>query len=107
MLGKAPLAMLLSVATSPWYDRYVAAAAQRDWWTDSLDDQKTGAMVMWLPGAVLFSLAALFTFYAWTEQQEFRSRRDDMLRSVRRRGGALGGRGRGAAEGAAGMLGRR
>ena len=53
--------------------------------TIAIDDQRLGAGVMWVPGAMMFGLALVVVFYFWAEHEGFEGRRGDMLRDLEAR----------------------
>lgn len=79
------LALILTNAGDPIYNNYKVAALLRDWGPSALTDQRLGAGVMWVPGAMMFGLAILVVFYYWAEHEGFEGRRGDMVRELAKR----------------------
>ncbi len=57
MMHTSALGALLSLAPSPWYARYVAEAAALG--IDAVEDQQLGGVIMWVPAALAYVVAAL------------------------------------------------
>ena len=85
ILQNIGLALILTNLGEPIYESYEVAAALREWGPSALTDQRIGAGVMWVPGAMMFALAILATFYYWAEHEGFEGRRGDMLRDLEKR----------------------
>ncbi len=85
ILQNIALALILTSAGDPIYDTYEEVALLRDWGPSAITDQRLGAGVMWVPGAMMFGLALLASFYYWAEYEGFRGRRGDMLRDLEKR----------------------
>ncbi len=56
------LALLLTFARAPWYERY--ATTTTAWHLEPLADQQL-AGVMWIPAGVVYLAAALTLFVVW------------------------------------------
>ena len=83
LLQNIALALILTSIDEPIYDRYVDLT--RDWGPSALIDQRIGAGVMWVPGAMMFFFGILVTVYYWAEREHFNGRRGDMLRELAER----------------------
>ena len=57
MLHTSALGALLTLAPTPWYPDYAQAAASFGF--DAVEDQQLGGLVMWVPGAAAYVIAAL------------------------------------------------
>jgi putative membrane protein len=57
MMHTSALGALLSLAPAPWYAPYVAQAAALG--VDAVDDQQLGGLIMWVPAALAYVIAAL------------------------------------------------
>ena len=57
MMHTSALGALLSLAPSPWYAPYVQQAAL--WGADAAQDQQLGGLIMWVPAALAYVVAAL------------------------------------------------
>jgi putative membrane protein len=73
------LGALMTVAPSPWYAPYTAAAAR--WQVDPLVDQQLAGLLMWVPSGVVFIVFGLALLAAWLGESERRAQ----LGSVTRR----------------------
>ncbi|MEW6272990.1 MAG: PQQ-dependent catabolism-associated beta-propeller protein [Thermodesulfobacteriota bacterium] len=62
------LGALLTFASTPWYPEYARTAPA--WGLTPLDDQRLGGLVMWIPAAVVYLVAALALFAGWLRQAE-------------------------------------
>lgn len=51
------LGVLLTFSGAPWYPSYLATAPA--WGLDALADQRIGGLVMWIPGGIVYTIAAL------------------------------------------------
>ncbi len=83
LLQNIALALILTSIDEPVYDWYVDLT--RDWGPSALIDQRIGAGVMWVPGAMMFFFGILVTVYYWAEREHFNGRRGDMLRELAER----------------------
>lgn len=83
LLQNIALALILTSIDEPVYDRYVDLT--RGWGPNALIDQRIGAGVMWVPGAMMFFFGILVTVYYWAEREHFNGRRGDMLRELAER----------------------
>jgi cytochrome c oxidase assembly factor CtaG len=54
--------------TGPLYEPYLLAP--RILGISAADDQTIGALIMWIPGTIVYLIAMSFAFYAWFEQHE-------------------------------------
>ena len=77
------LGALLTVASSPWYSAYGAAAPL--WGLTALEDQQLAGLIMWVPAGVSYLLATMWLVVAWLRESEARVVRLERLR----RGAAL------------------
>ena len=80
VLQNIGLALILTNMGEPVYETYAELAPLRGWGPSALIDQRIGAGIMWVPGAMMFALAVLVNVYYWAEHEGFRGRRGDMLR---------------------------
>jgi cytochrome c oxidase assembly factor CtaG len=62
-LGSGALGALLTVADHPWYTAHLATTAA--WGLSPLDDQRLAGGIMWVPGGMIYTLAALVVFVGW------------------------------------------
>jgi len=62
------LSALLTFAGTPWYEGY--AATTRAWGLEPLADQQLAGVIMWIPGGVLYIVAALMLLAAWIRDSE-------------------------------------
>ena len=63
MLHTGALGALLVFSRAPWYPVY----AGHDGWT-ALEDQQLGGLVMWLPGGIVYIVAALALVATWLRE---------------------------------------
>jgi putative membrane protein len=54
---------LMTFSVYPWYPYYAARGAA--WGFSAVQDQQLGGLLMWMPGGLVFSLAAILYFAAW------------------------------------------
>ncbi len=54
--------------TGPLYTPYLLAP--RIFGISAADDQTIGALIMWIPGTIVYLIAMSFAFYSWFEQHE-------------------------------------
>jgi cytochrome c oxidase assembly factor CtaG len=85
LLQNVALALILTSVDRPIYPTYEAVSLLREWGPTVMVDQRLGAGIMWVPGAMMFCLALLVVFYYWAEREDFNGRRADMLREMRSR----------------------
>ena len=57
------LGALLALASTPWYRSYLAST--RAFGLEPLQDQQLGGLVMWVPGALAYLIAALWLAARW------------------------------------------
>ncbi len=57
------LALLLTLARSPWYASYTATT--RAWGLDPLEDQQLAGAIMWVPAGLVYIAIALSLMAAW------------------------------------------
>jgi cytochrome c oxidase assembly factor CtaG len=62
------LSALLTFGSTPWYDGY--AETTRSWGLEPLADQQLAGVIMWIPGGVVYILAALLLLAAWIRDSE-------------------------------------
>lgn len=79
------LALVLASVDRVLYATYEAAALARDWGPSAITDQRIGAGVMWVPGAMMLALAVIVTVYYWAESEGFKGRQGDLVRALERR----------------------
>jgi putative membrane protein len=60
MMHTSALGALLSLAPTPWYAPYVPLTGALGF--DPVDDQQLGGLVMWVPAALAYVIAALWVF---------------------------------------------
>jgi cytochrome c oxidase assembly factor CtaG len=60
------LAIVLALASTPFYDAYVDLA-HRPGGLSALADQQIAGGVMWVPGSVPFTIAVIWAFYRWLD----------------------------------------
>lgn len=76
----AVLGALLTVAPTPWYT--VHATGARAWGVDLLADQQLAGLIMWIPGGVVYAIAALASFFAWLRQAQRSVHRREVMRGA-------------------------
>jgi putative membrane protein len=76
MLG-GMLGALLTFAGRPFYPAQSAAAGA--WGLTALEDQQLAGLIMWLPGGLVYLIAAAVLFVRWLRVEEIRSRRLDRV----------------------------
>jgi len=64
------LGAVLALATHPLYPVYASTAA---WGLTPLEDQQLAGLIMWVPGGVVYLIAALGFMVAWLRRSEARS----------------------------------
>jgi cytochrome c oxidase assembly factor CtaG len=62
------LSALLTFAGTPWYDGYTDTT--RAWGLEPLADQQLAGVIMWIPGGVLYIVAALVLLAFWIRDSE-------------------------------------
>jgi putative membrane protein len=62
------LALYLTLAPHPLIEHY-AALAQRPGGISALSDQQIAGGIMWVPGSISYSVAAIIGFYRWIEPE--------------------------------------
>jgi len=76
------LGALLTVSDTPFYSVY-ANAASRMWGLTQIEDQQLGGIIMWVPGGIVYLLAALFLMLKWIRESGLRvANREAFLRTV-------------------------
>ena len=58
----------LVLSTAPWYSSYLDTT--HIWGMSPLDDQRLGALIMWVPGGLLYLLAISGVFFSMPEARE-------------------------------------
>jgi putative membrane protein len=69
----AVLGMLLTFSTQVWYPSY--AHVENPWGLSAVDDQQLGGLIMWVPGGMVFIIAALVLAAQWLKYAEMRAAR--------------------------------
>jgi cytochrome c oxidase assembly factor CtaG len=69
----AVLGMLLTFSTQVWYPTY--ARVENPWALSAIEDQQLGGLIMWVPGGMVFIIAALALAASWLKQAEMRAAR--------------------------------
>ena len=59
---------LLAFSDRVYYTHYAATAAARG--VDAVSDQRLGGAIMWVPGDLIFLVAASFSFFLWLQSEE-------------------------------------
>jgi putative membrane protein len=72
------LALALVIAPHPWYPHY-ASLAHRPGGITALEDQQLAGGMMWVPGSIAYSIAAILGFYRWLEPQRATAPRQSAL----------------------------
>jgi cytochrome c oxidase assembly factor CtaG len=62
------LSLLLTFARSPWYAGYASSTAP--WGLDALADQQLAGAIMWVPGGMVYTAAALALLISWLRSAE-------------------------------------
>lgn len=76
------LGALLAVSDTPFYSAYSDAAA-RAWGLTRIEDQQLGGIIMWVPGGVVYLLAALFLMLKWMRESGLRvAKREAVFRTA-------------------------
>jgi cytochrome c oxidase assembly factor CtaG len=57
------LGALLTFARAPWYTSHLGSTAE--WGLTPLEDQQLAGLVMWVPGGLVYLMAALTLFGLW------------------------------------------
>lgn len=68
LLPSWALAVVLGFASTPLYTAY-ASLPRRAGGLSALADQQLAAGVMWVPGSLAYTIAALLAFYAWLDPE--------------------------------------
>lgn len=76
------LSVLLTFADTPWYAAHQSAVAQ--WGLTTLEDQQLAGAIMWVPGGMIYLLAAAIAFVRWLEADERATRRLQAATTARR-----------------------
>lgn len=63
------LGALLTFGRTLWYPAYQASAPL--WGLSPLEDQQLGGVIMWVPGGVVYVVAALVLFARWLRESDF------------------------------------
>jgi putative membrane protein len=69
-LQTALLGVLLTYSAHPWYLPYIFTAPQLGY--SPLEDQQIGGLIMWVPGGLVFTAAALALVPGWLRSSEAR-----------------------------------
>jgi putative membrane protein len=69
-LAGGVLGALMTFAGAPWYPAYAATAPA--WGLTALEDQQIAGLVMWMPGGLVYALAAVLLVAAWLRAAERR-----------------------------------
>jgi len=72
------LAVALVFAPDPIYSAY-ASLAHRPGGISAMTDQQLAAGMMWVPGSLAYTIAALFVFYQWLEPESAPAKRTPAL----------------------------
>jgi len=72
------LAIVLALASSPFYPAY-ASLAHRPGGLSALGDQQIAAGVMWVPGSIAFTIAFIVFLYRWLDPEPARPARPARL----------------------------
>jgi putative membrane protein len=81
-MQSAILGALLTIAPTAWYT--VHEAGTRAFGLALLDDQQLAGLIMWIPGGVVYLIAALVAFVAWLEQSARAVRKRERARASAR-----------------------
>jgi cytochrome c oxidase assembly factor CtaG/cytochrome c2 len=73
------LGALLTISTRLWYPLYLGRTAP--WGLTPLDDQRLAGLLMWMPGALVYLVAALGLAAGWLREADRRVLRWEALRS--------------------------
>lgn len=68
MVHTTVLGALITFAASPWYPTYLHSAPE--WGLTALEDQQLGGLIMWVPGSLVYLLAALALLARWIGASE-------------------------------------
>jgi putative membrane protein len=69
----ALLGMLLTFSSHVWYATYTQT--HNPWALSAIEDQQLGGLIMWVPGGVIFIVAAMVVGAAWLKQVDVRAAR--------------------------------
>lgn len=69
-LHASALGIYMTLSPRIWYDAYAATAGR--WHLSPLEDQQLAGLIMWIPGCMLYVLAAAGLFAAWLREAEQR-----------------------------------
>jgi putative membrane protein len=72
------LGALITVAATPWYASYADSTAP--WGLTHLEDQQLAGLIMWVPGGMIYLIAALSTIAAWMAAAQRNARLRDRAR---------------------------
>jgi putative membrane protein len=68
------LGALMTFARTPWYADYTRTAA---FGLSPIADQQLAGMIMWIPGSVVYLVAALFSIRRWLAESEWEVARSE------------------------------
>jgi putative membrane protein len=71
------LGALITFAAAPWYPGNAQVADA--WGLSLLEDQQIGGLIMWVPGGLVYVVAALLLFARWLRDSERRTNRRSSL----------------------------
>ncbi len=66
-LGNIVLGTFLALKTIPLYSAYLTLGHM--WHVSMLTDEQTGGVIMWIPGSMMFGLAALIIIHRWSVEE--------------------------------------
>ena len=75
------LGALLTGAEAPWYHAYDDAFTS-SWGLTALDDQQLGGIIMWVPGGVVYIVAALYLVLGFIRESAERAKQRDGVRAT-------------------------
>ena len=78
MIYTGGLGALLTIAATPWYGAYGAAAPL--WGLTALEDQQLAGLIMWVPAGLSYLAGTLWLVLAWLRESEVHALRGDRLR---------------------------
>jgi putative membrane protein len=91
-LGNIVLGAFLALKSVPLYSAYVELGHL--WHVSELTDEQTGGIIMWIPGTMMFAMAAIWIVYSWGREETRVVRRRirtgrELVSATRQSNGAL------------------
>ncbi len=67
-IGNIVLGAFLTLKSVPLYHAYLVLGHM--WDVPMLTDEQTGGIIMWIPGTMMFAIAALFIIHGWSREED-------------------------------------